>query len=210
MARTHRLAMILMLGLLALAMGAGLVVGCGASTETTTTAAPSTTSLTEATTTTVAQTSSTVAQTSSTVAEKTVRVAVFAAGTANPYPDAVIAGVKKAAEELNATVEVFGADFDPNKQITQIKDATTSKRFDAYVVYAVDNAAVVPAVEEAIAAGIQVSAASFPVGPALTAEPQIKGIAGGAVIDFKKQGEGMATVVLAAAKTINKPKVQVI
>jgi len=203
MARSHRLAIILTLGLLALAMGAVLMAGCGASTETTTTVVPSTTSLTEATTTTVAQTSST-------VAEKTVRVAFLAAATANPYADAITAGVNKAVSEMNATVEVFGADFDPNKQITQVKDAITSKRFDAFVIFAADNAALAPAVEEAIAAGIQVSAACFPVGPTLTAEPQIEGIAGGGVVSAEKNGEAMGALVLAAAKTIDKPKVKVI
>lgn len=103
-----------------------------------------------------------------------VRIAVFHPVLGNTYTKAVSDGVEDAAAELGGTVDVFGSDppFDAISQSNQIQDAIVSGNYDAFVIYAVDGNAVVPDVEDAIAAGIKVVAADVVIGPdARTYEP---------------------------------------
>ena len=66
---------------------------------------------------------------------------------------------------------------DSSRQLTQVQDAITSRRFDAFVIAAVDGNALVPQIENAIAAGIRVACISAPCGPDLTSlEPQVEGL----------------------------------
>jgi len=103
-----------------------------------------------------------------------VRIAVFHPVLGNTYTKAVSDGVEDSAAKLGGTVEAFGADppFDAVAQSNQIQDAIVSGNFDVFVVYACDGNAVVPDVEDAIAAGIMVVAADVVIGPdARTYEP---------------------------------------
>ena len=98
-------------------------------------------------------------------------------GLANTYVPAQVQGVKDAAERTGASITVFDAVFDSSRQLTQVQDAITSKRFDAFVIAAVDGKALVPQIENAIAAGIRVACISAPCGPDLTSlEPQVEGL----------------------------------
>jgi ribose transport system substrate-binding protein len=103
-----------------------------------------------------------------------VRIALFHPVLGNTYTKAVGDGVTDSAEKLGGTVEVFGADppFDATSQSHQIQDAIVSGNFDVFIIYAVDGNAVVPDVEDAIAAGIKVVAVDVVIGPdARTYEP---------------------------------------
>ena len=103
-----------------------------------------------------------------------VRIAVFHPVLGNTYTKAVSDGVEDSAAKLGGTVEIFGSDppFDATSQSNQIQDAIVSGNFDVFVIYAVDGNAVVPDVEDAIAAGIKVVAADVVIGPdARTYEP---------------------------------------
>lgn len=97
----------------------------------------------------------------------TVRIAVFHPVLGNTYTKAVSDGVEDAAARLGGTVEIFGSDppFDATSQSNQMQDAIVSGNFDVFVIYAVDGNAVVPDVEDAIAAGIKVVAADVVIGP---------------------------------------------
>lgn len=96
-----------------------------------------------------------------------VRVALFHTVLGNTYTKAVSDGCIDTANKLGGTVEIFGADpaFDAVAQSRQIQDAIVSGKFDAFVIYACDGNAVVPDVEDAIAAGIKVVAADVVIGP---------------------------------------------
>ncbi len=103
-----------------------------------------------------------------------VRVALFHPVLGNTYTKAVSDGVEDAAARLGATVDVFGSDppFDATSQSNQIQDAIISGNYDVFIIYAVDGNAVVPDVEDAIAAGIKVVAIDVVIGPdARTYEP---------------------------------------
>jgi ribose transport system substrate-binding protein len=108
---------------------------------------------------------------------ESIRVAFFAPGLANTYIPAQIRGAEAAAEARGASVTVFDAVFDSSKQVTQVQDAVASGRFDAFVIHAVDGNALVPQIEAAIEAGIEVACVSAPCGPDLTSlEPQVEGL----------------------------------
>lgn len=103
-----------------------------------------------------------------------VRIALFHTVLGNTYTKAVSDGVEDAAARLGGTVDIFGSDppFDATSQSNQIQDAIISGNYDAFVIYAVDGNAVVPDVEDAIAAGIKVVAIDVVIGPdARTYEP---------------------------------------
>jgi len=89
---------------------------------------------------------------------KKVNLAMFIVATANAHQQAAVSGAKAAAAKAgNATVHVFGANFDPKTQVNQIQDATASGQYNAFLVDAVDGTVVVPAIEKALAKGIKVA-----------------------------------------------------
>ena len=99
--------------------------------------------------------------------DEELRIALFHPVLGNTYTAAVSNGVTEVAEQMGATVSVFGADpaYDPVSQSNQIQDAITSGEYDAFIIYAVDGNAVVPDVEDAVEAGITVVAADVVIGP---------------------------------------------
>lgn len=50
----------------------------------------------------------------------------------------------------------FAGDYDPLKQIDQIQDAIASQSFDALLIHPLDSKAAVPAVQDALDAGLAV------------------------------------------------------
>ncbi|NMC14154.1 MAG: sugar ABC transporter substrate-binding protein [Chloroflexi bacterium] len=106
--------------------------------------------------------------------QKPVRIALFHTVLGNTYTKAVSDGVEEAAKRMGATVDVFGADpaYDAVSQSRQIQDAIVANKYDVFIIYACDGNAVVPDVEDAIAAGIKVVAIDVVIGPdARTYEP---------------------------------------
>ncbi|MDR2374119.1 MAG: sugar ABC transporter substrate-binding protein [Bifidobacteriaceae bacterium] len=129
-------------------------------------------------------------------------IAFFGFAKANSFANATFQGIEQYAAENNATVEFFDGAFDSAAQVQQIQDATTSGRFKVYIVQANDGAAVMPAVEAAIAAGITVVAEFTPIGTAYdTAEPQVTGVY--SIVDVPKEnGEALATMGLEACAAL--------
>ncbi len=108
---------------------------------------------------------------------ETLQVAFFGFAQANSFAQATWGGVQDAAEANDAEATFFDGNFDAQAQIAQLQDATTSGQFDVFVIQANDGGAVVPAVEEAIEAGIVVVAEFTPIGTAYdTLEPQVDGM----------------------------------
>ncbi len=98
-------------------------------------------------------------------AQKTVHIALFVPTQGNTYEEARQNGAKDEAAKLNADVTAFSGDSDPLKQINQIQDAISSKKFDALVIHPIDSTAVVPAIQDALKAGLVVVGADSPIGP---------------------------------------------
>ncbi|WP_248961338.1 sugar ABC transporter substrate-binding protein [Sphaerisporangium perillae] len=105
------------------------------------------------------------------------RIAFFGFARANSFAAATWSGIEEYAKANDAEAEFFDPNFDAQTQVQQIQDAVTSKRFDVFVVQANDGAAVVPAVKQALAAGITVVAEFTPVGTRYdTPDPQVPGM----------------------------------
>lgn len=109
--------------------------------------------------------------------DDSVSLAFFGFARANSFAQATWAGIQEVAEQEGATAEFFDPNFDSARQVSQIQNATVSGDFDAFIVQANDGNAVVPAVQDAIDAGIVVVAEFTPVGARYdTLEPQVEGM----------------------------------
>ena len=107
---------------------------------------------------------------------KQLHVAFFGAARANSFAQAAWEGVDGYAKSHNATAEFFDGAFDAQKQASQIQDAVTSGRFDVFVISPNDGTVLIPAVEQAVAAGITVVVEFAPLGTRYdTKEPQVPG-----------------------------------
>jgi ribose transport system substrate-binding protein len=103
----------------------------------------------------------------------------FFGPTGNTGFEASLKAARSSARPEKAEITVFNSGFDPQKQARQIQDAAASGRFDAFLVNAIDNVAVVPAVEDAIAAGVKVVAVHSAIGRDITTnEIQVEGLSG--------------------------------
>lgn len=126
-------------------------------------------------------------------------IAYLAGFTNHDWSRAGIDSANEAAARLGATIEVFDAQGDPAAQYAQIQDAVTSGRFDGIILMTLDSAGVVPAVEEAVGAGLAVVDYAFPVGTDLaTTEPQVEGMAGSVVLSPVENGGVIAQIVIDA------------
>jgi ribose transport system substrate-binding protein len=143
-----------------------------------------------------------------TEAPKSVRVAFFASSLANTYVPAQLSGAKKAAKRYGASVSVFDALYDATKQVAQVQDAITSKKFDVFVISAVDGNAVVPQIRRAIAAEIRVACISAPCGPNLaTLKPQVRGLTVQVGHSFVTSGRQLGEQVFSACASQKPCKV---
>jgi ribose transport system substrate-binding protein len=111
------------------------------------------------------------------VAEEPLRIAFFASSSQNGYNQATFDGIERAAEEAgNVEAEIFDGEFNAEVQFNQIEDVVASGRFDGFVIVPNDPVGIVPAAEQALAAG-PTATSLFPIGPDLdTLEPQLEGM----------------------------------
>ena len=139
---------------------------------------------------------------------KPVRVAFFASSLANTYVPAQVQGAKASARRRGAATTVFDALYDASKQLTQVQDAITSGKFDAFVISAIDGNALVPQIKKAIAAGIKVACISAPCGPDLTSlKPQVAKLTVHVGHSFPASGRLMGKQIVAACGTRDPCKV---
>lgn len=119
----------------------------------------------------------------------------------NTYDQASVEAGQAVADEAGATTEVFDIGFDPSKQFNLIQDATTSGKYDGFVLDPLDAASLRPALEEAMDAGIAIGTFDLPSGPdPSTADVQIPGIAGAVTKPATVDGEDAADAIEGACK----------
>jgi ribose transport system substrate-binding protein len=107
--------------------------------------------------------------------------------------------MEEVAEAEGAEITSFDTGFDPSKQFSQVQDAVTQGRFDAFIIIPLDAVALVPAVEEAIAADIAVVNTDLALGPEDdTSDPQLEGQAGTVINPPSERGERILEAVVAA------------
>lgn len=125
----------------------------------------------------------------------TVEVAFFTVA-GNTYLEASLEEMRKVATKHGAKITLFDSAFDPAKQFNQIQDATATQKFDAFIVVALDTAGIVPAIEDALDAGIKVVATDTPIGPDLTTtDIQVEGVSGSIVRPASLVAEDHAEII---------------
>src|SRR5215471_7490075 len=140
-------------------------------------------------------------------AKKTINIAYFAP-LANSYVQGElngIAGVLKSNPNVKLTKVDTG--FDATKQYNSVQDAITQKKYQGFIVLALDSVGLVPAVQQAIKAGIKVVNADTPLGPRQdTVVPQVPGETGTVFDPWTLRGVWGGNLVVQACKGINPCK----
>ncbi len=103
--------------------------------------------------------------------DKPVRIAYLLATQAAGYPQGMLAAAKPTAEKLGATLQVFDAQFDPGKQVSQCQDAVSSKKFDVIIALPAASPPMSVCAKAAKAANIPLIATNTPVGSDLASGP---------------------------------------
>jgi ribose transport system substrate-binding protein len=110
-------------------------------------------------------------------AKKVTNLAFFGFASANSFAQATWKGVQQSAKAHNVKAKFFDPNFNAGTQVSQIQDAITSKKYQAFVIQANDGNSVVPVVKQAIKAGIAVVGEFTPIGPRYnTIKPQVPGL----------------------------------
>jgi ribose transport system substrate-binding protein len=83
----------------------------------------------------------------------------------SPYGVASLKGAQLEAGKLGVKLDAFDANNDPQMQSTQIQDAITTGKYKAFWVWGLNDVALTPIINKALAAGIKVAAADYTWGP---------------------------------------------
>ncbi len=104
-------------------------------------------------------------------------IAFFGFAAANSFEQATWAGVQEAAKRNHVQAKFFDPNFNSQTQVSQIEDAITTGRYQAFVIQANDGNAVIPAIKQALKAHIAVVAEFTPVGSNYASiQPPLKGM----------------------------------
>jgi len=93
-----------------------------------------------------------------------VRVAYLLATQAAGYPQGMLRAAQEAARANNVDLQVFDAQFDPQRQVSQCQDAVTSGRFDAIVALPAASPPMIACARAAQREDIPLIATNTPVG----------------------------------------------
>lgn len=140
------------------------------------------------------------------------QIAFIGFGKDNPWSQFGFEALKSEAEAFGAEATFVGpASFDPQAQYQLVSDLAISKQYDMIVLVAADGPSIVPAVEQAIAAGIIVVPMNMAVGPdPLATEPQVKGVETQVLENLELNASAMADGVIAACEGVDNCEVGVL
>ena len=153
-------------GAIAVAMLVAVIAGCGSSSSSSSASASNASAGTSSSTSTASSSSSGGSGT---------KMAIFYYNP-SPYGIASLKGAQAAASQLGVKLDAFDANNNPQLQSTQIQDAITTGKYKAFWVWGLNDIALTPIINKALAAGIKVAAADYTWGPlsaqnVLTANP---------------------------------------
>jgi ribose transport system substrate-binding protein len=137
-----------------------------------------------------------------------IEIAYLSASSANTWLQASLAEMEEVAADRNATITEFDAQFDPALQTTQLQDVVASGSYDGIVVAAINGPGIIPDIEEALAAGLQVVVLNQVVGDDLTtADPQVDGVAASVLAPPHRSGQRMGELTVQACAEIDPCRV---
>jgi ribose transport system substrate-binding protein len=96
--------------------------------------------------------------------EEPVRIAYLLATQAAGYPQGMLQAAEQAAQRAGAELQVFDAQFDPQRQVSQCQDAVTSGRFDAIVALPAASPPMIACARAAAQQDIPLIATNTPIG----------------------------------------------
>ena len=106
------------------------------------------------------------------------QIAYLSASSANTFLLASVGEMKRLADENDIELVEFDAQFNADLQTTQLQDVVASGQYDGIILVALNGPGLVPDVEAALDAGLEVVLFNQIVGDDLsTNEPQVDGIA---------------------------------
>lgn len=119
------------------------------------------------------------------------------------FPNGTLGPVNQVAAANNASVTVFSANEDTTQQASQCQDAIASHKYQGILIYPVDNAAAVPCVKQAIAAGIKVVDLDTTLGPSFTSTAiQVPGLSGQVLFNIDADVAGTTSLIEKACSGI--------
>lgn len=142
----------------------------------------------------------------STNASKHLKIAYMSFAVQNSYDAPMLAAAKAAAAAGNASITVFDANNDPNKQYSEMQDVITQGGYDGIITQPIESTNLIPLVGKAVAKGIKVVNIDQIMGPSLsTSSVQVKGLSGNVTFVPTLMGEdlGKLTVQACATKKLN-------
>ncbi len=151
-------------------------------------------------------TSSTAAATSSTAASsgKHLKIAYMSFAVANSYDAPMLAAAQAVASDNNASLTVFDANNDPNKQFSQLQDVITGGGYDGIITQPIESTNLIPLVQQAISKGIKVVNIDQILGPKLdTFAKQVPGMSGNVTFVPTELGNKFGALVVQACKAHN-------
>jgi ribose transport system substrate-binding protein len=103
--------------------------------------------------------------------------ALLSYAVANPYDTPTIEQAKAVAEANNASITVFDANNSPQTQFSQLQDIVASGKYQGVLAQPINGPQLIPAVQEALKAGVKVAAFDQILGPdKTTADVQVPGV----------------------------------
>ena len=127
---------------------------------------------------------SSAATSSSSASGKTYNVAYLSYAVANDYDKGMLANAQAVAAKNGIKITVFDAANSSNTQYSQMQTAISSGKYQGIITQPIVGTALVPLVQQAIAAGIKVVNMDQILGSNLrTAAPQVQGLSGNAVFN---------------------------
>lgn len=144
---------------------------------------------------------------SSAASSKQVNIAFFNPIATNTYTAASMKGLQTEAAKVGGKITEFDANFDPSTQINQVQDATETGKYNVFVIVPLNNAGLVPAVEQARDKGIEVVSLLSSIGPDLTSlQSSVPGVITVGT-DLATNGTNIAKLIIAACGDLNPCRV---
>ncbi|CCH77472.1 putative ABC-type sugar transport system periplasmic component-like protein [Nostocoides japonicum T1-X7] len=127
------------------------------------------------------------------------QIAFLTASSANTWLTASLKAMNEDAAKQNVKITVFDAKFQPGTASKQIEDVIAAKKYKGIVLATVDGSAAIPAVQDALDAGLKVVVLNQVVGTKLdTADPQVAGISASVLAPPQATGERLGKLTVKA------------
>lgn len=144
----------------------------------------------------------------STAAPEPWKIAYLSASSANTFLLASVGEMQRLADEHNIDMVAFDAQFNADLQTTQLQDAVASGQYDGIILVALNGPGLVPDVESALDAGLEIVLFNQIVGDDLsTNEPQVDGVAASIMAPPVVTGERAGQLSIAACADLDPCRV---